>query len=81
MPRVNRLADACVGQITLPQHVSASLPSHDMIHSVHLAIVYASQFVLTSHTPINEGADHYGESATPEQRREAYAENDGARHN
>ena len=52
-----------------------------MRHPVHLAIVYASQFALTSHAPINEGADYYGESATPEQRSEAYAENDGARHN
>lgn len=52
-----------------------------MRHPAHLGIVYASQFALTSHAPINEGADHYGESATPEQRREAYAENNGARHN
>ena len=81
MLRVVRLAVACVGQITLPQHASASPSSHGMRHPAHLGIVYASQFALTSHAPINEGADHYGESATPEQRREAYAENDGARHN
>lgn len=81
MLRVVRLADACIGQIALPQHASASPPSHGMRHPVHPAIVYASRFTLTSHAPINEGADHYGESATPEQRRETYAENDGARHN
>lgn len=76
-----RLAVACVGQITLPQHASGSPLYHGMRHSAHLGIVYASQFALTSHAPINEGADYYGESATPEQRRETYAENDGARHN
>ena len=81
MPQVVRLADACVGQITLPQHASASPTRHRIRHPVHLAIVYASRFTLTSHAPINEGADHYGESATPEQRSETYAENDGARHN
>ena len=81
MLRVVRLAVAYVGQITLPQNASASPPSHGMRHPAHLGIVYASQFALTSHAPINEGADHYGESATPEQRRETYAENDGARHN
>ena len=81
MLRVVRLAVACGGQITLPQHASASPHSHRLRLPDRLAIVYASQFSLSSHAPINEGADHYGESATPEQRRETYAENDGARHN
>ena len=81
MLRVVRLAVACVGQITLPQNASASPPSHGMRHPAHLGIVYASQFALTSHAPVDERASHHSDSATPEQRREAYSENDGARHN
>ena len=81
MSQVVRLAVACISQITLPQHASASLPSHGMRHPAHLGIVYASQFALTSHAPVDERAGHYSDSAEPEQRREAYAENDDARHN
>ena len=40
-----------------------------------------SKSTLASHAPVDERAGHYGDSATPEQRRKAYTKNDGARHN